>query len=71
MLEQIPLRLKATPFHPFEVLCSSGDVFKVDHPENAAVVGHSVTIALPGGESVVTLSALHITGVIGADPIPA
>jgi hypothetical protein len=71
VLQQIRLRLRATPFEPFAVHCSSGDVFRVDHPENAAVVGHSVTIALPDGESVVTLSALHIVGVAGADPVPA
>ena len=69
MLEQIRIRLRVTPFQPFEVRCSSGDVFRVEHPENAAVVGHSVTIALPGGENVVTLSALHIIGVVGADPV--
>ncbi len=69
MLQQIRQRLKAVPFQPFEVRCSSGDVFRVEHPENAAVVGHSVTIAMPGGEDVVTLSGLHIIGVVGADPV--
>lgn len=68
MLQEIRLRLRATPFCPFEVHCSSGDVFRVEHPENAAVVGRWVTIAL-NGEDVITLAALHIVGVAGVDPV--
>jgi hypothetical protein len=71
MLEQIRLRLRQTPFQPFEIRCSSGDVFRVDHPENAAVVAHSVTVALPDGENAITLSALHIIGVAGIDQVTA
>ena len=71
MLEQIRQRLRETPFKPFEVRCSSGDVFRVEHPENAAVVAHTVTIALPDGENAITLSPLHIVGVSGFDQLAA
>ncbi len=69
MLEAIRQRLRATPFQAFVVLCSSGSSFRVEHPENAAVVGHSVTIAMPDPDQVVTLSGLHIVGVVGADTV--
>jgi hypothetical protein len=71
MLEQIRQRLRETPFKPFEIRCSSGDVFRVTHPENAAVVAHTVTVALPDGENSITLSALHIIGVSGIDQVAA
>lgn len=71
MLEQIRQRLREMPFLPFEVRCSSGDVFRVEHPENAAVVAHSVTIALPDGQNSITLSPLHIVGVAGVDELAA
>ena len=69
MLEQIKQRLRHTPFRPFEIRCSNGDVFKVTHPENAAVVAHTVTVALPDGENSITLSALHIIGVAGLEEV--
>jgi hypothetical protein len=71
MLEQIRQRLRETPFTAFEVRCSSGDVFRVEHPENAAVVAHTVTIALPDGENSITLSPLHIVGVSGIERLAA
>jgi hypothetical protein len=71
MLEQIRQYLKSTPFTPFSIHCSSGDVFLVDHPENAAIVRHMVVVALPDGENAVMLSPLHIIGVSGPDRIAA
>jgi hypothetical protein len=71
MLEQIRQYLKSTPFMPFSIHCSSGDVFLVDHPENAAIVRHMVLVALPDGENAVALSALHITGVSGPQGVAA
>jgi hypothetical protein len=71
MLEQIRLRLRYTPFEPFEVRCSNGDVYRVEHPENAAVIKHNVIIGLPDNESVCVLSPLHIVGVTGIDQIAA
>ncbi len=71
MLQQVRLFLKSTPFTPFEIHCSSGEVFRVEHPENAAIVGHQVIVALPDGDNAVMLSPLHITGVSGAESIAA
>ena len=71
MLEQIRQFLKNVPFRPFEIHCSSGEVFRVDHPENAAIVAQLVIVALPGGEKAIMISPLHIVGVSGVDKVPA
>jgi hypothetical protein len=71
MLQQIRLFLKSTPFTPFAIHCSSGEVFRVEHPENPATVGHQLIVALPDGENAVMLSPLHITGVSGAESVAA
>ena len=71
MLQQIRSYLQQTPFRPFQIRCSSGDVFPVEHPENAAIVNHTVVVALPDGENAIMLSALHIVGVSGIDQIAA
>jgi len=69
MLQQIRLYLKGIPFKPFAIHCSSGEVFRVEHPENAAIVGHQVVVALPDGGNAVMLSPLHITGISGAETV--
>jgi len=72
MIQQIRLLLKAVPFAPFAIHCSSGDVFRVDHPESAAIVGqHHVVVALPDGESAIMLTPLHIIGVSGPESVAA
>ena len=71
MLEQIRMYLRQTPFQPFQIRCSSGDVFRVEHPENAAIVKHTVMVALPEGDEAIMLSALHIVGVSGLEQIAA
>jgi hypothetical protein len=71
MLEQIRSFLKSTPFGSFEIHCSSGEVYRVDHPENAAIVGNFAVVALPGGENAIMISALHITGVSGIQNVQA
>ena len=71
MLQQIRLYLKSAPFTPFAIHCGSGEVFRVEHPENAAIVGRQVVVALPDGENAVMLSPLHISGVSGAESVAA
>ena len=71
MLEQIRMYLRQTPFQAFKIRCSSGDVFLVDHPENAAIVKHTVVVALPEGDEAIMLSALHIVGVSGLEQMAA
>ncbi|HEV7868401.1 MAG TPA: hypothetical protein VGO90_12015 [Chthoniobacteraceae bacterium] len=65
MLKLIREYLLRVPFTPFEVHATNGNVFRIEHPENAAVVGSVAVIALPDGESVTNLSALHIGRVTG------
>ncbi len=66
MLEQIRRFLRAAPFVPFQIHTSAGEVFRVEHPENCAIVAHTVVVALPDGENAIMLSPLHISGVAGA-----
>ena len=68
MLEQIRRFLRATSFVPFQIHTSAGEVFSVEHPENCAIVGHTVVVALPDGKNAIMLSPLHISGVAGAQP---
>lgn len=68
MLEQVRHFLGNLPFRAFEIHCSSGEVFRVEHPENAAIVGQQVIVALPDGQNAIMISPLHIIGVSG---IPA
>ena len=63
--------LRQTPFQAFKIRCSSGDVFLVDHPENAAIVKHTVLVALPEGDEAIMLSSLHIVGVSGVEQMAA
>jgi len=71
MIEQVRSFLRNTPFRPFEIHCSSGEVFQVEHPENAAVVGNFVVVALSDGKKAIMISPLHITSVSGIQGVPA
>jgi hypothetical protein len=72
MLEQIRRFLRAVPFQPFHIRASSGEIFKVDHPENAAIVGTRVVVAIPEeGDAVEIISPLHIVSVGGSQSVTA
>ena len=71
MLQQIRMYLQQTPFVPFQIRCSSGDVFRVEHPENAAIIKHTVVVALPEGDEAIMLNVLHIVGVSGIEQMAA
>ena len=71
MLQQIKMYLQQTPFQPFQIRCSSGDVFRVEHAENAAIVKHTVVVAVPEGDEAIMLSVLHIVGVSGIEQVAA
>lgn len=53
--------LRRTPFEPFEVRMSSGEVHKVNHPEFAMVTPGRLVIADPETERIAILSLFHIT----------
>jgi hypothetical protein len=71
MLEQVRHFLKNMPFQPIEIHCSSGEVFRVEHPENAAIVGHQIVVALPDAQNAIMISPLHIIGVSGVQNVAA
>jgi hypothetical protein len=71
MVQQIRVLLKTTPFQPFDIRCSNGEIYHVGHPENAAVVGNFVIVEMPDGENAIMLSPLHIVGVVSTDSVPA
>ena len=71
MLEQVRQFLKNAPFKAFEIRCSSGEVFRVEHPENAAIVGQQVVVALADGKNAIMISPLYIIGVNGVQGVPA
>jgi hypothetical protein len=58
--------LRNEPFRPFEIHCGSGEVFRVEHPEDAAVVGTRVVVPLADGQNAIMISLLQIVGVNGA-----
>ena len=55
--------LKRQPFVPFEVHMSSGDVYRVTHPENVLLAGSNLIIYYPETDHTAWLSMLHLTGV--------
>jgi hypothetical protein len=72
MLQQIRLFLAAVPFRPFQIFLSSGAVYRVEHPENAAILGQNVVVTVPEAEdAVMVISPLHIASVGGIEPVTA
>jgi hypothetical protein len=72
MLQQIRVFLAATPFRPFQIHVSSGVIYRVDHPENAAVLGRNVVVTVPEAEdAVAVISPLHIVSVNGTESVTA
>jgi hypothetical protein len=53
--------LKRSPFEPFQVLMSSGEVHEIRHPEFAMATPGRLVIADPATERIAILSMFHIT----------
>lgn len=64
MMDQIAHLLHATPFVPFTVMTTSGESFRVPHPDHALVSpkGTRVTI-YDDRDTAAMLTALHIVGI--------
>jgi hypothetical protein len=60
MIQQIAKLLTRTPFHAFAIVTTNGNEYRVDHPENAAIVAGRLVVALPNDEGIVTLGKLHL-----------
>jgi hypothetical protein len=72
VLEQIRQFLKNVPFRPFEIHCSSGEVLRVQHLENAEIVAQGVVVvALPANKGAMMISPLHIISARVAQEVSA
>jgi hypothetical protein len=59
MLEQMRQLLENTSFRPFEIHRLVGQVYRVEHSENAAVLRQHVVVALPGNQNAIMKSVAH------------
>jgi hypothetical protein len=55
--------LSARPFEPLEVQLSSGQIYEIRHPENAAVLKNTLVIMEPETDFVMWCSLIHVTAV--------
>jgi len=62
-LETINKYLKQKPFVPFEVVMSSGQTYRITHPEIAVANKGYLLIAYPESETADVCALLHITAV--------
>ena len=70
----LQVALRANPFKPFDVVMSSGERYRVDHPENMAIARDAVIIPIYTREprreiadDFVYASYLHISAL---EPVP-
>ena len=61
--ETIRKLLVQKPFIPFEVVLSSGERYRVTHPEIAVANKGGLVIAYPDAETFSVCSLLHITAI--------
>ena len=55
--------LNEQPFEPFDVVLSSGHVFKIKHPENVIVMKNTLVVTEPENDIVQWTSLIHIVAV--------
>ncbi len=51
------------PFEPFEVQLSSGQFYRVTHPEAVMLLKNTLVIGDPETDSVIWCSIIHITAI--------
>lgn len=69
MTQEILLQwLRRVPFEPFEVHMSSGETFRVPHPEYAALTRASLIITATDSERYVECALIQITSVTRLEP---
>ena len=56
--------LDRKPFEPFEVHMTSGEVFRVSHPEQVFHAGARLLIYYPEADRLVWCSLLHVSNVV-------
>ena len=62
--ELIRQLLRNQPFMPFEIHSSSGDVYKVRHPEQVLVAGNRLIIYYPENDQIAFCSFMHVANVL-------
>jgi len=55
--------IEKRPFEPFEVQLSSGQVYRVSHPEAVMLLKNTLVIGDPETDAVVWCSIIHITAI--------
>jgi len=51
------------PFEPFEVQLSSGQIYRVSHPEAVMLLKDTLVIGDPETDAVIWCSIIHITAI--------
>jgi hypothetical protein len=58
-----PKATEHPPFEPVEVELSSGQIFTIEHPENAIVLKNTLVVADPETDTVQWASLIHVAAV--------
>lgn len=61
--EALKKLLAIRPFEPVEVELSSGQIFRITHPENVMVTKHTLIVVEPERDIVQWTSLIHIVAV--------
>ena len=69
-METIQEWLQRTPFEPFVLRLSNGEVHQVRHPENVAVAKTRIAIAYPEADRIVHCSLVHINSIEALQAAP-
>jgi hypothetical protein len=61
--ETIRELLGRQPFDPLEVRLSSGEVYRIPHPEFAMLLKSTLVIGIPDSDRVIVCALLHIASI--------
>ena len=61
--ETIRELLGRRPFEPLEVRLSSGEVYRIPHPEFAILLKSTLVIGIPDSDRVIVCALLHIASI--------
>jgi hypothetical protein len=60
--------IQPRPFEPFDVQLSSGQVYRVTHPEAVMLLRNTLVIGDPETDAVIWCSLIHITAIRRQQP---
>lgn len=61
--ETIRELLARQPFEPLEIRLSSGEVYRIPHPEFAMLLKSTLVIGVPDSDRVIVCALLHIASI--------